>query len=184
MSWVWMGACDRENIWQRKVHRALRMDTGKTAVKVIPWSRHRVLRKGCMQWSGVFCRTDQHKWALSKHPYSSYISVLVIDHRLWWCWVSSLLKSLWKGRKWMSHIVNLSILIFPMQVSCSWTERLAALWTNIWRVCMLRVTSDRAYTYVILWVGLQRVNWKHTGLYLPQKNKCVISTCFGTCLYQ
>lgn len=48
----------------------------------------------------------------------------------------------------------------------------------------LQAASGRTYTYIILWVGLQRGNWKHTGLYLPLESKHIISACFGTWDYQ
>ena len=48
----------------------------------------------------------------------------------------------------------------------------------------LQGASDSAYTYLILWVGLQRVNRKHTGLHLPLENKRIISAYFGTSVYQ
>lgn len=49
---------------------------------------------------------------------------------------------------------------------------------------LLRAASGRTYTYIILWVGLQRGNWKHTGLYLPLESKHIISAYFGTWVYQ
>lgn len=134
----------------------------------------------------VFCWAGQNWWHPCGHPCSRCISLLLVTmgHQLQGCADPGWLVSPSEKGPYCQTANATSKLRFPMQVSSSQRECPSAADAAERSQWFLSAAPDRTYTYTILWVGLQRASWKHTGLYLPLKNKHIISAYFGTGVYQ